>query len=160
MPFTSRPVKIQLLHERAKRAAYRNRYHAVRWTDRATGATAIMVYPIYFPSPTIAILPGGSYLAHRRRAFYFLFVQSSLRQDPLDLFQDRLIDAIVLFRERKAIAPQKFSSVVTALTRLLGPIFTCNAQTKIPVFVIEKRSRQPWLLIARCQNGKDVRERA
>jgi hypothetical protein len=152
-------VKIQLLCKRAKCDVYRNWYYAIRWTRRVMG-TAIRMYPIHSPSPTIATLPGGSYLAHRRRAFHLLFIQSSFRQDALDLFQDRLIRAIVLFRERKAIAPQKFPSVVTALTRLLSPIFTCNAQNKLFVIVIEKRSRQPWLLIARRQKGKDLRERA
>ncbi len=82
--------------------------------------------PIHIPSPTITALSGGSYFTHRRRALHFIFVQSGLRQDPLDLFQDRFISAIVFFRERKPIAPKKFSSVVTALARLLSPIHTCK----------------------------------
>jgi len=128
-------MKVQLLNEHVKRARYPDcqRYHAVRWTRRATDTTTVIMCPTYSlpPSPPIATLPRGSRLSHCRRELHFIFVQSSLRQDPLDLFQDRLIYAIVLFRERKAIASQKFSSVVTTLARLLSPIFTCKYAKKI-----------------------------
>lgn len=92
--------------------------------------------PVGFPSPPIAALP-GPYLAHRRRTLQFLFVKASFCQDSLHLFQDRLICAVTLFRERETITPQKFAPVVAVLPRLLGPVFTCECQS----FTIEAASR-------------------
>ena len=97
-------MKVQLLNERAKRARYPDRrryYYAIRWTRRATDTTTIILCPIHLvpTSPPVATLSRGSRLSRCRCALHFIFVQSSLRQDPLDFFQDRLICAVVLFRK-------------------------------------------------------------
>lgn len=139
MPFNESTITV--LKEHARRARYPDyqSYHAIRWTRCATAYYYHYYGPIH-SSPPIATLPRVSRLSHCRCALHFIFVQSSLRQDPFDLFQDRLICAIVLFRERKAIAPQKFSSVVTTLARLLSPIFTWKYGKKKNSLLKEKAS--------------------
>jgi hypothetical protein len=120
-------MKLRSSHERAKHAVDADRYRETIWTHRAPYTIVIRMSLICSPLPTIATFP-GPYMARRSRALHFFFIQAGLGQDSLDLFQDWLVRAVVLFCERKAIAPQKFSPVVAALARLLSPVLTYDVE--------------------------------